>query len=77
MEKLMLASQSIIMTAVTLHRITRSLSVKQVAEIQRKIKQPVVLSSSVIHLSCLFRDGKSQCSVRLCSPERLHPISRK
>lgn len=59
MEKLMLASQSIIMTAVTLHRITRSLSVKQVAEIQRKIKQSVVLSLSVIHLSCLFRDGKS------------------
>lgn len=76
MEKLMLASQSIIMTAVTLHRITRSLSVKQVAEIQRKIMQSVVLSS-VIHLSCLSRDGKSQSSVRLCSPERLHPISRK
>lgn len=35
MEKLMLASQSIIMTAVTLHRIARSLSVKQVAEIQK------------------------------------------
>ena len=50
MEKLMLASQSIIMTAVTLHRITRSLSVKQVAEIQRKIMQSVVSSSSVIHL---------------------------
>src|SRR6266702_3275075 len=35
MEKLMLASQSIIMTAVTLYRIARSLSVEQVAEIQK------------------------------------------
>lgn len=76
MEKLMLASQPIIMVAVTLHRITRSLSVKQVAEIQKNkaIGGLKLIGNSSFLLS---RDGKSQSSVRLCSPEHLHPILRK